>query len=109
MKKNNFKIYVTLFIIILTKFTSVFGVDLGPKIIPPSPHAQEFTKYIDYPVNFSSGLPNNDIPLYTVKCGSLVLPISVSYKLFRFKSDCGDRHSRLRVEFELWWDNIKNN
>lgn len=50
-----------------------------PKIIPPSPQASEFVKYLDFPMDMSSGLPSVSIPLYTVRCGDLVLPISLSY------------------------------
>ena len=64
---------------LLLNSTFIFSEDLDPKVIPPSPHAQEFTKYIDYPVDYSSGLTKNEIPIYTVKCGSIELPISISY------------------------------
>lgn len=49
------------------------------RVIPPSPQAQQFMKYIDYPVDYSSGLPKIDIPVYTIQCGDLTLPISISY------------------------------
>ncbi len=60
------------------KSVMAFGDD-KPKIIPASPHAQEFAKYIDYPVDYSTGLTKNEIPIYAVNCGSLVLPISINY------------------------------
>ncbi len=50
-----------------------------PTVIPPSPQAQEFIKYIDYPVNLSSGLPEINVPIYTIKSKELSLPISISY------------------------------
>ncbi len=51
----------------------------SPVVIPPSPEAQEFMKYGEYPVDYSTGLPTIEIPLYTVKTNQLELPIYLSY------------------------------
>lgn len=61
-------------------FTNVlcFSQEL-PKIIPPSPTVQNFMRYGEIPVDYSTGVPNINIPLYTVKGKKLVLPISLSY------------------------------
>lgn len=50
-----------------------------PTIVPASPEASSLAKYINYPVNHSSGLVDINIPLYEVKVGDLILPISLSY------------------------------
>ncbi|HWJ29075.1 MAG TPA: hypothetical protein VNS32_21200, partial [Flavisolibacter sp.] len=50
-----------------------------PTIIPPSPTAQTFMRYGEIPVNFSTGVPNIDIPIYTLEGRKLKLPISISY------------------------------
>lgn len=50
-----------------------------PKVIPPSPDAASLGKYGSTPVGLHTGIPNISIPLYTVKSGSLELPISISY------------------------------
>lgn len=50
-----------------------------PTIIPPSPTAQNFMRYGEIPVDYSTGIPNIQIPLYTVKGRKLELPISISY------------------------------
>lgn len=50
-----------------------------PKIIAPSPQAQNFMRYGEIPVDFSTGVPNIDIPLYTIKGRKLTLPLSISY------------------------------
>jgi len=50
-----------------------------PKIIPASPQAQNFMRYGEIPVDFSTGIPNIDIPLYTIKGNKLTLPLSISY------------------------------
>src|SRR4051812_5554430 len=48
-------------------------------LIPPSPNAASLLKYAQIPVSKYTGVPDISIPLYTVKSGSLSLPISVSY------------------------------
>jgi hypothetical protein len=44
-----------------------------------SPTAASLGKYGDIPVSYNTGIPNISIPIYTVKAGSLSLPISLSY------------------------------
>jgi len=44
-----------------------------------SPTAASLGKFGDIPVSYHTGVPNVDIPLYTVKAGPLSLPISMSY------------------------------
>lgn len=50
-----------------------------PKIIPASPTAQTFMRYGEIPVDFSTGVPNIDIPIYTLEGRKLKVPISISY------------------------------
>ncbi|KDN55706.1 RHS repeat domain-containing protein [Flavobacterium seoulense] len=50
-----------------------------PKIIKPSPEAANLSRYADVPVSLYTGKPQISFPLYTLKCGSLELPISLSY------------------------------
>jgi hypothetical protein len=50
-----------------------------PEVIPPSPDAAALGKYGNIPVGLHTGVPQIDIPLYTIKSGSLTLPISISY------------------------------
>jgi len=47
--------------------------------IPNSPEAMNFSKYGLIPVTLYSGMPNVSIPLYTLKDGSLEVPITLSY------------------------------
>ena len=44
-----------------------------------SPTAASLGKYADIPVSYHTGIPQIDIPLYTVKAGPLSMPLSVSY------------------------------
>ena len=50
-----------------------------PDIIAPSPQASEMTKYIDYPMDLSSGLPSISVPIYNISTQNLSFPISISY------------------------------
>lgn len=47
--------------------------------IPPSPNAASFQAYGDLPVALYAGTAAVNLPVYEVKCGSLSLPISLSY------------------------------
>ena len=49
---------------------------------PPS--AVSMMKYIDYPVSHRTGIPEISIPLYTVRSGSLELPVNLSFHLDDF-------------------------
>jgi len=48
-------------------------------VIPPSPNASSLGKFVDFPVDYYSGLPQIDIPIYTVKSHDLQVPISLRY------------------------------
>ncbi|MDR0660837.1 MAG: hypothetical protein LBG19_08590 [Prevotellaceae bacterium] len=50
-----------------------------PNLIPPSPIAQELQKYIDYPISYATGIPEINIPLYTIEEKGFNIPISLSY------------------------------
>jgi YD repeat-containing protein len=50
-----------------------------PSIAPPSPDAQSFMRYGAIPVDYSTGVPKIEIPLYEVRSGQLSLPLSLSY------------------------------
>ncbi|UJH68661.1 hypothetical protein [Allomuricauda sp. SCSIO 65647] len=47
--------------------------------LPPSPEAQEFIKYGEYPVSMFTGVPNITIPLHTITAKEIQIPISLSY------------------------------
>ena len=49
------------------------------KISISSPTAASLGKYGDIPVNYHTGIPQINIPIYTVSAGPLSLPISLSY------------------------------
>src|SRR5580698_2617890 len=57
-----------------------------------SPTAASLGKYGDIPVSYHTGIPEIDIPIYTIKAGSIEMPISLSYHA-----------SGLKVEEEASW------
>jgi hypothetical protein len=57
---------------------NIFGQDL-PKVIKPSPGTSALFRFSDYPMDYSTGLPQISIPIYEVQSGSLSVPISISY------------------------------
>lgn len=52
---------------------------LTPKPLPTSPEVAALGRFGEYPVNLYTGLPDISIPLYEIRSGSLVLPITLSY------------------------------
>ena len=48
-------------------------------IIPPSPEVASLMKSLDIPVSPFTGQPDITIPIYTIKEGSIVVPISLNY------------------------------
>ncbi|HET6256663.1 MAG TPA: hypothetical protein VFE32_21490 [Puia sp.] len=55
------------------------GLAVNQSFTPPSPNAQGFQSYDNDPVALYTGLPSVAIPIYTLKCGTLSVPISLSY------------------------------
>ncbi|OED42109.1 hypothetical protein AB832_03050, partial [Flavobacteriaceae bacterium (ex Bugula neritina AB1)] len=72
MKKT---ILCTFFMLIIQHIQSQ---DL-PEITPPAPNAASLAQYVEVPVSHYTGLPSISIPLYTVKSGSVEVPIGLSY------------------------------
>jgi YD repeat-containing protein len=48
-------------------------------VTPVSPQAAQFMRYGEIPVDYSTGVPNISIPIYTAQSGNISLPISMSY------------------------------
>ena len=44
-----------------------------------TPDMAALARNISYPINYSTGTPQISIPLYTIQCGSLTLPLSLTY------------------------------
>lgn len=50
-----------------------------PNVILPSPETRALFRSIDYSMNNSNGVIPIEIPLYTIQCGSISLPITLTY------------------------------
>src|SRR5690606_24647617 len=50
-----------------------------PSYTPPSPTSSSLGEYGEIPVGHYTGVPDISIPLYTVRSGEIVLPITLSY------------------------------
>ena len=61
-----------------------------PNVIPPSPQTQELNKYIDFPVDYSTGVPEISIPLYVIKTKGLSIPITLNYHASGIKAGQDD-------------------
>jgi YD repeat-containing protein len=59
----------------MLSFELSVGQDLSPSIATPT--AYSFLKFTETPVDLYSGLPDVTIPLYTVRDGSITLPIAL--------------------------------
>ncbi len=53
--------------------------------MPTGPEVASFMKYVDNPVNYSTGTPNITIPLYTLSEGTLSEQVSLTYHSGGFK------------------------
>lgn len=51
----------------------------SPDINPQTPEISSLLKYIETPVSHNSGLINLNIPMYEIKEGDIIYPISISY------------------------------
>ncbi len=58
-----------------------------PKIMPPSPDAASLIKYGSTPVNMSTGSSTVDVPIWSINCGSISWPLSISYTTAAIKVD----------------------
>lgn len=68
------------------------SVGLAHQVIPASPESASIAKYINFPVSHSTGIPEISIPLYEIKVGDIVVPITLSY-----------HSSGLKVNEEITW------
>ncbi len=48
-------------------------------IVPPAPTVSQFFQFKDYPVDYFHGVPEISFTLYTLKYGSMSVPVTLSY------------------------------
>ncbi|MDR1198837.1 MAG: RHS repeat protein [Prevotellaceae bacterium] len=56
-----------------------------PTLVPPSPQAAQFNRYGEIPVGHTTGVPQIEIPIYTLNTGWIDIPISISYHASGFR------------------------
>lgn len=69
-----FLLYVHLLVNVQAQDNKMLG-----KVNITSPNAASLGKYGDIPVSYHTGIPNVNIPIYSVSNGNLKMPISLSY------------------------------
>lgn len=74
MKKHLFCIAI-----FLSSFLQLQGQDPEQRIIPPSPNAASLGEYGEVPVSLYNGLPNIQVPIYSMTERDISVPISLSY------------------------------
>ncbi len=74
--KHLVKERILLFILLLPGLSKAQEM---PNVLLPSPTTQELNKYIDFPVDYSTGVPEISIPLYVIKTKGLEIPITLNY------------------------------
>ncbi|PZR28925.1 MAG: hypothetical protein DI535_04195 [Citrobacter freundii] len=89
------QLLASLVIFFLSVNTSVHGQLTGiekPQIFPPTPQTQLFEKYLNHQLTEYNGLPEINIPLYTVEIKGMKIPITLSYHAggIKYKSYDGE-------------------
>lgn len=69
----------------------------GIRVIPPSPQAQIFDRYLNHTIQESSGLPDINIPLYEIRLKEITIPITLSYNA------SGIKHGQFDGEVGAGW------
>jgi hypothetical protein len=70
------------FILLLAVSSKSYSQDASKtmgKVNIASPNASSLGKYIDIPVSYHTGVPNINLPVYTLASGPLKMPVSISY------------------------------
>lgn len=63
------------------------SADPSTDILPPNPTAAAITKYVDFPVNTSTGIPSISIPLGAVEANGISTSVSMDYHAGGVKVD----------------------
>ena len=73
----NFKKISLLTIIIFAAFLSVIGQTNDiQRVIGPSPNVASLFKFVDQPISLYTGTVKIEIPIFTLKVGTIELPVS---------------------------------
>ncbi|MEP5913265.1 MAG: hypothetical protein ABJ277_07320, partial [Flavobacteriaceae bacterium] len=88
MKKNKIVASLSLLFLICMNINQLSAQSSQPpNVIPPDPKSAEFQKYLGYPVSHSTGIPQINIPLYTMNASGISIPFNLSYHASGIKVD----------------------
>lgn len=65
--------------ILLLVFKTAIAQGSYPNVINPDPVSQEFQKYLGYPVSHATGIPQINIPIYTMNTSGISIPFNLNY------------------------------
>jgi hypothetical protein len=83
--KKRILIFLSLMLLKLAVFSQSATLPDIKQVAFPSPQATDFQKYGDYPVSYSTGIPDISIPIYTINSSRLQVPITFAYHSAGFK------------------------
>ncbi|MGN8072811.1 hypothetical protein [Mucilaginibacter sp. 22184] len=72
-------IYAVVTLLAIQSLAQSSAPDFNSKIIPLSPAMATFQRFGDYPVDYSMGLAQISIPVYTIRQGSFSFPININF------------------------------
>lgn len=87
MRKHILILYLALFSFLMKGQFDKNEDPFIPNIIPSSPEASSFSKYGNLEMSSFTGAFSHQIPLYTIKEGTIHLPIAISYSTLGVKVD----------------------
>lgn len=81
------KLFITTFLLIvsLSNLSAQTSMPNVPHIIPPTPQAAQHLRYGEIPVGHTTGVPDIEIPLYSLDTGWMQLPITLNCHPSGFK------------------------
>ena len=83
MRKTLNQIIICALLMINTFNYNTIAQDILPT--PPTPQSAQFMRYGEIPVGHTTGVPQIEIPIYTINTGIIDIPISISYHASGFK------------------------
>ncbi len=79
MKKILFSLCIALNFMAMQVMAQSPSINYIPAIFPKSPNTAAMERYGNYEVNLFNGLPQIEIPIYTIESGDIKVPITLSY------------------------------
>ena len=81
--KKSIGLYILIFLVVI--IVSPYNIISQPQngyvkdVVMAAPNATAMSKFVDVPVSTSTGIPQINIPIYTLNHGTRSLPISLNY------------------------------